>query len=179
MVKFLIQNEDKYYTVANSALSEISIMELNAQAFQTYGFDDLPDGALIQILSHPKLLYWQESGDDLPTLTATVTATPPPQCIEKVIYRTDPSITGIDNVKVTCEGNVRFSCSFDGGTTFIQYDGSSWVEQTDGMSKETIEAITSDEWNSVTNIKESFIMRVILAHDTDILTELRVNFTNE
>ena len=61
----------------------------------------------------------------------------------------------------------------------MQYDGSSWVEQTDGMSKETIEAITSDEWNSIMNIKESFIMRVILAHDTDILTELRVNFTNE
>lgn len=179
LAKFLIQNEDKYYTVADASLAEVSVTELNAQAFQTYGFDDLPDGTLIQTLSHPKLLYWQGSGDDLPTLTATVTATPPPQYIEKVIYRTDPSITGIDNVKVTCEGDVRFSCSFDGGTTFTQYDGSSWVEQTDGMSKEIIEAITSDEWNSVTNIKESFIMRVILAHDTDILTELRVNFTNE
>ena len=179
LAKFLIQNEDKYYTVVDALLVEASVTELNAQAFQTYGFDDLPDGALIKTLSHPKLLYWQESGDDLPMLTATVTATPPPQYIEKVIYRTDPSITGIDNVKVTCEGNVRFSCSFDGGTTFVQYDGSSWVEQTDGMNKETIEAITSDEWNSVTNIKESFIMRVILAHDTDILTELRVNFTNE
>ena len=179
LAKFLIQNEDKYYTVSDTSLVEVSVTELNAQAFQTYGFDALPDGALIQTLSHPKLLYWQESGDDLPTLTATVTATPPPQYIEKVIYRTDPSITGIDNVKVTCEGNVRFSCSFDGGTTFVQYDGSSWVEQTDGMNKETIEAITSDEWNSIMNIKESSIMRVILAHDTDILTELRVNFTNE
>lgn len=177
--KYLISDSDKYYTVIDSALSEVSITELNAQVFQMYGFDDLPDGTLLATLSHPKLLYWQESGDDLPMLTATVTATPPPQYIEKVIYRTDPSITGIDNVKVTCEGNVRFSCSFDRGTTFIQYDGSSWVEQTDGMSKETIEAITSDEWNNVTNIKESFIMRVILAHDTDILTELRVNFTNE
>ena len=179
LAKFLIQNGDKYYTVSDTSLTEVSVTEPNVQAFQTYGFDDLPDGALIQTLSHPKLLYWQESGDDLPMLTATVTATPHPQYIEKVIYRTDQSITGIENVKVTCEGNVRFSCSFDGGTTFIQYDGSSWVEQTDGMSKEIIEAITSDEWNSVTNIKESFIMRVILAHDTDILTELRVNFTNE
>lgn len=58
-------------------------------------------------------------------------------------------------------------------------DAVTMIEQTDGMNKETIEAITSDEWNSVTNIKESFIMCVILAHDTDILTELRVNFTNE
>ena len=51
MVKFLIKNDEKYYTLANSALSEISIMELNAQAFQTYGFDALPDGALIQTMS--------------------------------------------------------------------------------------------------------------------------------
>ena len=76
MVKFLIQNEEKYYTVSNTSLAEVSVTELNAQAFTDYGFDDLPDGALIQTLSHPKLLYWQESGDDLPTLTATVTATP-------------------------------------------------------------------------------------------------------
>ena len=32
MVKFLIQNEDKYYTVEDSSLSEVSIFELNAQA---------------------------------------------------------------------------------------------------------------------------------------------------
>ena len=54
MVKFLIQNEEKYYTVADSALSEISIAELNAQAFQDYGFDALPNGTLLATLSHPK-----------------------------------------------------------------------------------------------------------------------------
>ena len=32
MVKFLIQNEDKYYTVVDSSLSEVSIFELNIQA---------------------------------------------------------------------------------------------------------------------------------------------------
>lgn len=31
MVKFLIQNEDKYYTVADASLSEVSLTELNAQ----------------------------------------------------------------------------------------------------------------------------------------------------
>ena len=32
MVKFLIKNVDKFYTVIDSALSEVSIFELNAQA---------------------------------------------------------------------------------------------------------------------------------------------------
>ena len=32
MVKFLIQNENKYYTISDSSLSEVSLTELNAQA---------------------------------------------------------------------------------------------------------------------------------------------------
>ena len=32
MRKYLIKNEDKYYTVEDSSLSEVSIFELNAQA---------------------------------------------------------------------------------------------------------------------------------------------------
>lgn len=31
MVKFLINNEDKYYTVADASLSEVSVAELSAQ----------------------------------------------------------------------------------------------------------------------------------------------------
>ena len=86
MVKFIIQNEDKYYTVSDTSLAEVLVTELNAQAFQMYGFDDLPDGALIQTLSHPKLLYWQsDESAELPNITAKVTATPNGQYISKVI----------------------------------------------------------------------------------------------
>ena len=118
MVRFLIQNEDKYYTVTDSELSEVSITELNAQAFTDYGFDTLPDGALIQTLSHPKLLYWQsDESAELPNITAKVTATPQGQYISKVIDMSDESISGINNVTVECAGTPWFSCSFDGGTT--------------------------------------------------------------
>ena len=118
MVRFLIKNEDKYYTVADSALSEVSITELNAQAFQTYGFDALPDGALIQTLSHPKLLYWQsDDSAELPNLKAKVTATPNGQYITKVIDMSYEFIRGIKNVTVECAGTPWFSGSFDGGVT--------------------------------------------------------------
>ena len=77
MVNFLIQKEDKYYTISDSALLEVSITELNAQAFQDYGFDGLQDGTLLATLSHPKLLYWQsDESAELPNITAKVTATP-------------------------------------------------------------------------------------------------------
>ena len=181
MAKFLIQNEGKYYTVADSALSEVSITELNAQAFQTYGFDALPDGALIQTLSHPKLLYWQsDSTAELPAIKANVTAIPVGQYISKVIDMSDKSITGINAVTVECAGTPWFSCSFDGGVTWKEYSGGAWVDVVSyGMTEETIKTITSKEWNAAVSGLDSFIMRVLLRSSSDSLTNLSVNFLNE
>lgn len=181
MVRFLIKNDEKYYTLAGSVLSEVSIAELNAQAFQTYGFDALPDGALIQTLSHPKLLYWQsDSTAELPAIKANVTAIPVGQYITKVIDMSDQSITGINAVTVECVGTPWFSCSFDGGTTWKEYSGGAWVDVVSyGMTEETLTAITSDEWNSVTSGIDSFVMRVLLRSSADSITNLSVNFLNE
>ena len=181
MVRFLIKNEDKYYTVADSALSEVSITELNAQAFQTYGFDDLPDSSLIQSLSHPKLLYWQsDSTAELPAIKANVTAIPVGQYITKVIDMSDQSITGINAFTVECVGTPWFSCSFNGGETWKEYSGGAWIDVVSyGMAEETIEAITSDEWNAAVSGLDSFVMRVLLRSDADSLTNLSVEFLNE
>ena len=181
MVKFLIQNEEKFYTVLYSTLSDVSIAELNAQAFQTYGFDDLPDGTLLATLSHPKLLYWQsDSSADLPEITAKVTATPNGQYISKVIDLSNASIIGIKAVTVECTGTPWFSCSFDGGETWKEYSGGAWVDVVSyGMTEETIEAITSDEWNTAVSGIDSFVMRVLLRSPADSLTNLSVNFLNK
>ena len=181
MVKFLIQNEDKYYTVADSSLSEVSISELNAQAFEDYGFNDLPDGTLLATLSHPKLLYWQsDESAELPNITAKVTATPQGQYISKVIDMSDESISGINNVTVECAGTPWFSCSFDGGTTWMEYSGTEWIEvESYGMLAEALTTITAEEWNAVTSGIDSFIVRVLLRSSSDSLTNLSVNFLNE
>lgn len=180
MVKFLIQNEDKYYTISDASLSEVSLTELNAQAFQDYGFDELPDGTLLTTLPHPKLLYWQDGEEELPNITAKVTATPVGQYISKVIDMSDESIGGINNVTVECTGTPWFSCSFDGGTTWMEYSGGAWIEvDSYGMTEETLTAITSDEWNTVTSGIYSIIMRVLLRSSSDSLTNLSVNFLNE
>lgn len=181
MVKFLIQNEDKYYTISDASLSEVSITEISSQAFEDYGFDELPDGTLLTTLSHPKLLYWQsDESAELPNITAKVTATPQGQYISKVIDISDESISGINNVTVECTGTPWFSCSFDGGTTWMEYNGTEWIEvESYGMTKETLTAITSDEWNTVTFGIDSIIMRVLLISSSDSLTNLSVNFLNE
>ena len=181
MVRFIIKNEDKYYTVADSALSEVSINDLNAQVFQTYGFDALPDGALIQTLPHPKLLYWQsDSTAELPAIKANVTAIPVGQYITKVIDMSYEFIRGVKNVTVECAGTPWFSCSFDGGVTWKEYSGGAWVDVVSyGMTEETIKTITSKEWNAAVSGLDSFIMRVLLRSSSDSLTNLSVNFLNE
>ena len=181
MVKFLIKNEDKYYTVSDTSLSEVSVTELNAQAFEGYGFDALPDGTLLATLSHPKLLYWQsDESAELPSITAKVTATPQGQYISKVIDMSNASILGIKAVTVECTGTPWFSCSFDGGNTWMEYSGGSWIEvESYGMTEETLTAITSDEWNAATSGIDSFIMRVLLRDSADSLTNLSVNFLNK
>lgn len=180
MVKFLIQNEDKYYTISDASLSEVSLTELNAQAFKDYGFDELPDVTLLTTLPHPKLLYWQDSEEELPNITAKVTATPQGQYISKVIDMSDESISGINNVTVECTGTPWFSCSFDGGETWKEYSGGEWIDvESYGMTEETIEAITSDEWNAAVSGIDSFIMRVLLRSSSDSITSVSVEFLNE
>lgn len=180
MVKFLIQNEDKYYTISDASLSEVSLTELNAQAFKDYGFDELPDGTLLTTLLHPKLLYWQDSEEELPNIIAKVTAIPQGQYISKVIDMSYEFINGIKNVTVECTGTPWFSCSFDGGVTWKEYSGGAWVDVVSyGMTEETIKTITSKEWNAAVSGLDSFIMRVLLRSPSDSLTNLSVNFLNE
>ena len=181
MVRFLIQKKDKYYTVSDATIAEVPVAELNAQSFERYGFDDLPDGTLLATLSHPKLLYWQsDESAELPNITAKVTATPQGQYISKVIDMSNASISGINAVTVKCAGTPWFSCSFDGGNTWMEYSGGSWIEvESYGMTEETLTAITSDEWNAVTSGIDSFIMRVLLRDSADSLTNLSVNFLNK
>ena len=176
--KYLIRNNDIVYTVQNDALVEV-VGDLNAQLFIDNGVDDIPSGTLLMTLSKPELLCWEDTEKDLPKLTATVTATPVGQYITKVIDMSNASISGINNVTVECTGTPWFSCSFDGGITWMEYSGGTWIEvELYGMAKETLISITSDEWYSATSGVDRFIMRVLLRSSSDSLTNLSVNFLN-
>ena len=176
--KYLIRNNDIVYTVQNDSLVEV-VGDLNAQLFIDNGVDDIPSGTLLMTLSKPELLCWEDTEKDLPKLTATVTATPVGQYITKVIDMSNASISGINNVTVECTGTPWFSCSFDGGITWMEYSGGTWIEvELYGMAKETLVSITSDEWYLATSGIDRFIMRVLLRSSSDSLTNLSVNFLN-
>lgn len=182
--KYLIYDDKtkKYYNIFNGELNEINITELTSTSFMTYGNDDIPSGTLLMTLDKPKILYWQNSEEDLPALTANVTAIPNSQAIiTEKIDLTDPSITGIEKITAEYGGNPHIACSFDSGTTWKSYSNNQWVvlsEGDTGMTMTTFLAITSDEWNTITSGLDGFMIRFSLSDVNDILTNIKIDFTN-
>ena len=181
LVKFLIQNEDKYYTISDAPLSEVSLTELNAQAFEDYGFDDFPDGALLMTLSAPELLCWTDS-DTLPTLVATVQGIPQPQVIvSEEINLMDGSIKGIESVAIDCKGEPVFALSFDKKATWMMHNGTEWVAVSDelsGMTKAEFEAITTEQWQAQYDASSEMYIRFTLLDETQTVTTVSIGFVN-
>lgn len=180
MTKYLIRNANSIYTVIDGALSELA-GELNSALFMSSGVDTIPDGALLLPLSTPEILCWT-NGEDLPTLTATVTGVPHPQTIiSDKIYLTDKSITGIESVLATCEGDLVVAVSFDDKQTWKAWNGKQWATLSDdntGMSKETLEGITFEQWNELYTGATGFYIRVSLLDTTQSVEKIVFDFSN-
>jgi hypothetical protein len=180
--RYLIRSGITLYTVIDGALSELATTDIVAQTFLDYGIEDIPDGALLVGLNNPEVLYWQDSEEDLPTLTATVTATPPPQTvISSRCELSDTTITGIEKMLATCEGELICAVSVDDKATWKAHNGTEWVILSDeyaGMSKETIEAITLEQWNELYLGASGMYIRITLIDTTQVLTKIEVDFCN-
>ena len=178
--KYLIRDGATYYNVVDGALNEITVADLTAQVFTDSGMDDIPSGDLLTSITEPEVLMWCDDDTAEISVAATVTATPFPQSVERAITVVHESITGIENATATVEGLPVFSCSFDGGTTYEANNGTDWVtvDSSGGMSKEQLEAISTDQWNAKISGLTDFIIRFTLQDAGDTVTEVRINFTN-
>lgn len=178
--KYLVRDNDTIYTVTEGALAEVT-GELNSNLFINNGIDTIPDGALLMTLATPEVLCWTDA-DTVPKLTATVTATPQPQVIiTDKIYLTDKSITGIESVLATCEGDLIVAVSFDDKQTWKAWNGKQWATLSDdntGMSKETLEAITFEQWNELYTCATGFYVRVSLLDITQSVEKIVFDFAN-
>lgn len=178
--KYLVRDGSTIYTVSDGALAEVT-GELSASLFTEYGIDTIPDGALLMTLATPEVLCWTDA-DTVPKLTATVTATPQPQVIiTDKIYLTDKSITGIESVLATCEGDLIVAVSFDDKQTWKAWNGEQWATLSDdntGMSKETLEGITFEQWNELYTGATGFYVRVSLLDATQSVEKIVFDFAN-
>lgn len=101
--------------------------------------------------------------------------------ITNAISLTHESITGIENMTATCEGDLIVAVSFDGKKTWKAWNGSEWSTLSDeysGMNKATLEAITFEQWNILYQGATAFYIRVALTDVTQSVTEIYVDFAN-
>lgn len=119
-----------------------------------------------------KFMLNTESGEETPQ-SQTV--------ISNAIDLTHQSITGIENMVATCEGDLIIAISFDGKKTWKAWNGSEWSTLSElftGMNKETLEAITFEQWNLLFQGATSFYIRIALVDTTQSVTEIYVDFAN-
>jgi hypothetical protein len=180
--RYLIRSDTTLYTVVDGVLSALATTDIVAQTFLDYGIEDMPDGALLVGLSNPEILYWQDGEDDLPTLTAIVTATPTHQTImSQAIDLMHSSIKGIDSITVDCKGDVLFAVSFDNKATWMMHNGTDWVDVADeltGMTKLEFEAITTEQWQTKYELSSNMYIRCTLTDATQSITSVDVSFIN-
>lgn len=180
--KYLIESAGVYYNVVEGALNVLPISTLSASAFEQYGLDSVPSGELLVSLASPSILYWQDSSDPVPSITANVTATPVPQIIisdEIVVLHN--SIKGIASTTCTYTGNPLVAISFDGKTTWKYINETNWVTTSDdleGMTMDVLSKITTEQWASQIEGITSMFMKIILSTLEDSVTTVIVNFKN-
>lgn len=181
-VLYLVEADGKLYTVVDGALSELVTTDIVAQTFLDYGIEDIPDGALLVGLSNPEVLCWQDREDDLPSLTAIVTATPPHQVVvSQEIDLMHSSIKGISSMVVDCKGTPIFAVSFDNKSTWMKWGGTDWVDVVDeltGMTNTELEAITTEQWQVKYEVSSNIYIRCTLLDTAQSITSVGVNFIN-
>ena len=180
--KYLIRIGTTLYTIESGTLTALAETEITASLFQTYGVDEIPDGALLVGLTDPEVLYWQDSMDELPDITLTVKGTPPlPQMFtSEPMDLTHESIAGISHAAVDASEDVRFAISFDGGTTWKAHDGSAWFDTSDtvpGMLASTMNAITAEQWAEVV-VLDSYMVRFWLPNVTAFVKSVVIHYIN-
>ena len=175
---YLIKSMDSFYNVDGTKLDNVTT--LTSSVFGAYGSVNAPSSDVLKTLTNPSVLIW--SNDEVSPHQALITATPFPQTIiTDKIYLTDDSITGIESVLATCEGDLIVAVSFDDKQTWKAWNGEQWVTLSDdnaGMSKETLEAITFEQWNELYTGATGFYVRVSLLDTTQSVEKIVFDFSN-
>ena len=180
--KYLVRCEDVIYNIVNGNIVALSVTELTAEVFKTYGSNVAPTWEQISSLTNPDVLLWYDSEGHKPLLDAYMTAIPPAQTVMSCkVDLLHPTIKGVDFVTTEFEGAPLYSCSFNDGELWFIHDGTEWVRITDlntGMSAESLMAITTEQWTEKVAVAESIIFRFILNTVNDKVKNITVDYTN-
>lgn len=113
----------KFYTIINGELSELSnIQSLTSELFQTEGIQSLPNSisTLLLELTDPKIYKWMR--DDVPIMSAAMSAQPSPKVVSFVADLNSNTILGIDSMSAVYNGSI---------TVRYSYDNENWTNEID------------------------------------------------
>jgi hypothetical protein len=181
--RFLIRVGNEVFTKVDGTLTSLGEVELTADLFLNNGFEEKPTNDDLINLEHPEVLLWNNSDDVIPQITANVIASPKEsqQIITNAIYLTDSTIKGIENVTADCDGDLIIAVSFDNKQTWKAWNGSSWSDLSQpfsGMSKETLEGITIDQWKILLTDSTKMYLRLSFVSTTQVLRQIYIDFLN-
>lgn len=168
VVKYLLWSEDKYYTIQDDVVSEITLSGdiLQAADFETHGLDTAPASDYILQLESPRIFKWTDA-DTIQDTMITITAVPHPQIIQATCDMSDVSIYGITGATAIHEG-IKVKLSYDACMT--------WTEEetlTDALEGSMLHAYESVGQSKILTI--GFIISTV----EDSLTEFQYQFKNE
>lgn len=168
VVKYLLWSEDKYYTIQDDVVSEITLSgeAMQAADFVEYGLDTAPASDYIMQLESPKIYKWTDA-DTIKDTMITITAVPHPQIIQATCDMSDVSIYGITGATAIYEG-MKAKLSYDAGMT--------WKEE-----ESLVDALEGSMLHVYENLGPSKILTVafIVSTVTDSLTKFQYQFKNE
>lgn len=174
--KYLVQIDGVYY---DNELNVIEAEEITDAVMLEYGSNeltlDLTGYSKVEILKY-------DTSESRELLKVKTTAVPVLQAVvTNEIDLSNPTITGIESVTVESEGSPAFAISFDSGGTWNMHNGTAWVvlsEDSTGMQAETLEAITTEQWQEQITGVNSILLRFTLAEPIDAVARVLIDFTN-
>lgn len=180
--KYLVRAEGSVYTISEGSLDLVDETAITSALFQEKGTTVIPTWDLISDLVEPEVLVWQSDEEAIPELSVKMSATPFPQSIiSDKAFTTHETITGIENMVATCEGELIVAVSFDDKQTWKAWNGEQWAslsEDFTGMNKETLEGVTFEQWNELFQGADGFYLRVSLLDTSQSVSEIYVDFAN-
>lgn len=180
---YLIRVGAELFTKVDGVVTSLGEVEVTSELFLNSGFEEIPVSDDLINFENPEVLLWFNSEDTIPGLTATAIASPntTQQIITNAIDLTHSSITGIENAVADCDGELIIAVSFDDKQTWKAWNGETWSllsEEFSGMSKETFESITLDQWGLLYTGATSMYLRVTLVDASQIIRKITIDFAN-
>ena len=168
IVRYLLRTAEKYYTIQDEAVTEITLVgeALQAADFETHGLDIAPASDYILQLDSPTIYKWTDA-DTITDTILTITAKPHPQVIQAACDMSDVSIYGITGATAIHEG-INVKLSYDAGMA--------WTEE------ETLAAaLEGSLLETYDKLGPSKILTIafIVSDMTDNLTQFQYTFKNE